>query len=374
MIVNGLAGLSCRGLRKSFGDREVLGGLDLDVAAGSVTAILGSSGAGKTTLLRLVMGLERLDAGHIGVGGTILADERVHVPTERRRVGYVSQEGALFPQLTVRENIAFGLPRGERKSSGRVHEVLVLVGLSDHFLDRNPAQLSGGEQRRVALARALSPRPNLILLDEPFSGLDAALRVETREAVLGALAQAEATALLVTHDQSEALSTGDEVGVLRDGRLVQVDEPQLLYRSPADLGVARFVGEAVVLPGTVHADRVSCALGTLPCGDDAASGHVDVMIRPEQIRIATRSDRDGPEDPPNTWDGAPTRAVVTRRRFLGPDVVVFLDLWDASTGQVTELTARTRSQDAPSVGETVVLRVEGPVRAYARGQGEAPSW
>jgi iron(III) transport system ATP-binding protein len=359
------AGLSCRGLRKSFGDREVLGGLDLDVAAGSVMAILGASGAGKTTLLRLVMGLDRLDAGRIGVDGTTLADANVHVATERRRVGYVSQEGALFPQLTVHENIAFGLPRGERKASGRVREVLALVGLSDDFLDRNPAELSGGEQRRVALARALSPRPSLILLDEPFSGLDAALRVETREAVLAALARAEATALLVTHDQAEALSSGDEVGVLRDGRLVQVDEPQLVYRSPADLGVARFVGEAVVLPGTVEADRVSCALGVLPIGDVVASGPVAVMIRPEQIRLGSPARRDGKADPRDDGDGPATRAVVTRRRFLGPDVVVFLDLGDASTGATIELTARTRSQEAPSVGATVLLRIEGPVCVYA---------
>src|SRR5262249_28895768 len=157
------------------------------------------------------------------------------VPADRREVGYVAQEGALFPHLSVGQNVAFGLPRGERRSTTRIGEALDLVGLGRDYADRRPHELSGGEQRRVALARALAPRPRLVLLDEPFSGLDAALRAETREAVLGALAAGGATAVLVTHDQAEALSTGREVGILRAGRLVQTAPPADLYREPADL-------------------------------------------------------------------------------------------------------------------------------------------
>jgi len=358
-------GLSCLGVDKSYGQGRVLESLDLEVPAGTVTAILGASGAGKTTLLRVVMGLDRLDAGRIAVGANIVADEGVHVATERRRVGYVSQEGALFPQLSVNDNIAFGLPRGERKSSKRVHEVLELVGLSEQFLSRNPAQLSGGEQRRVALARALAPRPIVILLDEPFTGLDAALRVDTREAVLGALAEEAATALLVTHDQAEALSTGDQVGVLRDGKLAQLAEPETIYRRPVDLPLAQFVGEAVVVPGDADGAAVTCALGVLPVENRVRPGPVDVMIRPEQIHIAL--------DGESTGSGGTLlpRAVVTRRRFSGPDVTVFMVLGESENGATTALTARARSLGAPAVGETVGVQVLGEVRAYAAGARDA---
>jgi iron(III) transport system ATP-binding protein len=364
MTENRPAGLSCLGLDKSFGQRRVLESLDLEVQGGTVTAILGASGAGKTTLLRVLMGLDRLDAGRITVGAKIVADQSVHVPTERRRVGYVSQEGALFPQLTVGDNVAFGLPRGERKSSNRVHEVLDLVGLSQDFLTRNPAELSGGEQRRVALARALAPRPNLILLDEPFTGLDAALRVDTREAVLQALSEEDATALLVTHDQAEALSTGDHVGVLRDGRLVQLAEPERLYRRPVDLAVALFVGEAVVIPGDADGDSVTCMLGVLPIENRVRPGRVDVMIRPEQLHVAL------PAASGASGDGPSPKAVVTRRRFSGTDVTLSMMLTDPKSGTATELTARTRSLGAPTVGEKVGVHVHGAVQVYAAGSGE----
>lgn len=365
MTDNRPAGLSCLGLDKSFGQGRVLEGLDLEVSAGTVTAILGASGAGKTTLLRVVMGLDRLEAGRITVGADVVADRNVHVATERRRVGYVSQEGALFPQLTVRDNVAFGLPRGERKTSTRVHQVLDLVGLSQDFLARNPAELSGGEQRRVALARALAPRPTLILLDEPFTGLDAALRVDTREAVLQALSEEAATALLVTHDQAEALSTGDHVGVLRDGRIVQLAEPETLYRRPVDLAVALFVGEAVVVPGDANGDSVTCMLGVLPMENRVRPGRVDVMIRPEQLRVVVPAESGG------SGDGHSPSAVVTRRRFSGPDVTVSISLKDPKTGAAAELTARTRSIGAPNVGEEVGVQVQGVVRVYTAGSRES---
>ncbi len=255
-----MAELRCDRITASYAGSEqaVLDGVDLVVADGTVTAILGASGSGKTTLLRVIMGFVAQDHGTVAVGDTVVSDgSRVHLAPEKRSIGYVAQEGALYPHLTVEQNIAFGLPRAERKLRRSARgEVLELVGLSRAYAGRRPGQLSGGEQRRVALARALAPSPPLVLLDEPFSGLDASLRAETREAVLHALAARGTTAVLVTHDQAEALSIGREVAVLRDGRLIQTASPTVLYRTPADLDVARFVGEAVVLPGA--AARGSC--------------------------------------------------------------------------------------------------------------------
>src|SRR5579862_9506935 len=213
-----MADLKCSRLAKSYGNRAVLADVDLDVPEGTLTAILGASGSGKTTLLRIVMGFIAADRGAVSVGGRVVADAgRVNVPPDKRAIGYVAQEGALFPHLTVAENVGFGLPRSDRKNASRTSEALELVGLDESYGPRRPQELSGGEQRRVSLARALAPQPRLVLLDEPFSGLDAHLRTETREAVLAALLAESATAVLVTHDQGEALSMGREVGVLRSG-------------------------------------------------------------------------------------------------------------------------------------------------------------
>jgi iron(III) transport system ATP-binding protein len=345
-----VADLTCRGLAKSYGERRVLVDVDLAVPEGTLTAILGASGSGKTTLLRVVIGFVRADEGVVTVGRTVVADAgRVHVPPHRRSIGYVAQEGALFPHLTAAGNIAFGLPRSERKRAARVEEMLDLVGLGRAYADRRPHQLSGGEQRRVALARALAPRPRLVLLDEPFSGLDAALRAETRAAVLRALAAEGTTAVLVTHDQSEALSMGREVAVLRAGRLVQTAAPTELYRKPVDLEVARFVGEAVIVSGTATDGLVECALGTLPVRGPVADGRVQVMIRPEQIRLAQSGDR------------ASAAADVVEVSFRGPDAVVRLTLRDA---EQTVVTARILDQELPAPGDLVSVAVVGPVTVY----------
>ena len=217
-----MAYLQIEYLRKSFDTAPVLRGVSLAVRSGKILAILGASGSGKTTLLRLIAGFERADAGRIEIDGYAVADARTYLPPEQRRIGYVAQEGALFPHLSITDNIVFGLPRWQRRKRYRVAELLELVGLPASFADRPPQALSGGEQQRVALARALAPSPKLVLLDEPFSALDAALRAETRAAVATALAAAGATALLVTHDQAEALSLGHEVAVLQAGRIVQI--------------------------------------------------------------------------------------------------------------------------------------------------------
>ena len=351
-----MAELRCEHVAASYGSRTVLRDVDIVVPEGTLTAVLGASGSGKTTLLRVVMGFTRAEHGSVVVGGSVVADGRTHLPPEKRGIGYVAQEGALYPHLNVRANVAFGLPRSERRTSTRVGEVLELVGLGLEYADRRPHQLSGGEQRRVSLARALAPRPRVVLLDEPFSGLDAALRVETRAAVLQALADERTTAVLVTHDQAEALSMGRQVAVLREGRLVQCAPPSVLYTSPVDLEVARFVGEAVVVTGQAKSGKVVCALGDLRIADEEVEGQVSVMVRPEQIRLLGRSATGGR---PSSPECAPAATVVDRT-YLGPETVVRLSL-----DRVDEpVLARVHSHEAPEVGELVSLEVSGPVIVY----------
>jgi iron(III) transport system ATP-binding protein len=344
-----MAELRCDQISASYGQDDVLSGVDLVVPDGTVTAILGSSGSGKTTLLRVIMGFIAQQSGTVSVGDRVLAQAGgVHLPPEKRSIGYVAQEGALYPHLSVAGNVSFGLSRRDRKASVRALEALELVGLPARYAERRPHELSGGEQRRVALARALAPRPPVVLLDEPFSGLDAALRAETRAAVLHALATQGTTAVLVTHDQAEALSMGREVGVLMAGRLVQTATPAVLYRTPANVDVARFVGEAVVLPGRADAGIVSCPLGELALVDREIQGPVETMIRPEQIRLHE----------PERETARTGR--VSARAFYGPDSVVQVQL-DGAPGPIT---ARVLGRDAPAPGELVALSVDGPVMAY----------
>ncbi len=350
--MTGAAELHVAGLSKSFGAAPVLRGIDLTVAPGRLVAILGASGSGKTTLLRLLCGFERADAGRITLGGQLVSAPGVHRPPEQRRVGYVAQEGALFPHLTVAENVLFGLPRSQRRDNARAAALLEQVGLPASYVGRGPHQLSGGEQQRVALARALAPAPSLVLLDEPFSALDAALRVDTRLAVAASLAAAGATAILVTHDQAEALSLGDEVAVLRRGALVQVAAPAELYQRPVDAELARFVGEAVLLPGVAGDGAVECCLGRL-ASDGAQPGAVTVLIRPEQIVLM-------PE--PGAAPGC--SASVLAVRFNGPDATVQLRLAD---GQA--VVARVPGYAAPAVGCAVGLSVSGRVMTYPADPG-----
>ncbi|MGW8885867.1 ABC transporter ATP-binding protein [Streptomyces sp. NPDC055749] len=298
------------GVSKSYGpDAPVLRELDLTVPAGTLAALLGPSGCGKTTLLRVVAGFLRADAGTVTVGGRILAGPGVHLPPERRRIGIVPQEGALFPHLSVARNVAFGLTgldRTERRS--RTEEMLDLVGLGGYG-DRMPHELSGGQQQRIALARALAPEPALVLLDEPFNALDSALRTGVRADVRAALRATGATALLVTHDQQEALSTADLVAVVRDGRVAQCDTPQAVYRHPADPWVARFVGDAVLIPGTADHDTATTALGRLPlAAPPVGRNEGTVLLRPEQLQL--------------TETATAAQGTVTDVTFYGHDAMV----------------------------------------------------
>ncbi|CAB3748999.1 ABC transporter ATP-binding protein [Paraburkholderia humisilvae] len=349
--------LLIRGLCKSFDGQPVLHGIDLTVERGTLLALLGPSGSGKTTLLRVLCGFERADRGTVEIDGRRAASDSLHLPTEQRRIGYVPQEGALFPHLSVADNIVFGLPRGERRAHRRVEELLDLVGLPADYAQRAPQQLSGGQQQRVALARALAPAPNLVMLDEPFSSLDAALRVETREAVANALRAAGATAVLVTHDQREALSLGHEVAVLWQGRLVQTASPQTIYREPATRELAMFVGDAVLLPGVARRGFADCALGALKLLHPVADGPVDVMLRPEQIRICAADDmRDRP--------GCAHEALVTDVKFNGPYASVHLRTNGATPVSISSSVPGHR---APRLGEQLRVIVDGDALAYSAG-------
>ena len=347
-----MADLLIEALSKAFDGTEVLRSVDLTVPSGRSVAILGPSGSGKTTLMRLVCGFERPDGGRIAIDNETVSGPHAMLPPERRRIGYVAQEGALFPHVTVADNIVFGLSRAERKAHRRVGDLLELVGLPPTYATRWPHELSGGEQQRVALARALAPMPRLVLLDEPFSSLDAALRIETRAAVATALEHINATVLLVTHDQAEALSLGQEVAVLRDGRMVQVASPTELYRRPADPELARFVGEAILLSGHASAGKVRCALGLLDLADGMPLGTVDVMVRPEQLELVSAGRADLPV------------AVVTDVSFLGPSARVRLVL--RTDGETMELAAVVPGHLAPSAGDTVALAVTGETVSFPR--------
>jgi iron(III) transport system ATP-binding protein len=341
--------LRVQGLRKAFDDHPVLHGVDVTVSRGTLFALLGPSGSGKTTLLRLLCGFERADGGIIEIDGRRVDGPGSFVPTEHRRIGYVPQEGALFPHLSVAENIVFGLPRGERRAHHRVAELLALVGLPLDYAQRAPQQLSGGQQQRVALARALAPSPGLILLDEPFSSLDAALRIETRKAVALALAQTGTTAVLVTHDQAEALSLGQQVAVLWNGKLVQNASAEEIYRRPATRELASFVGDAVLLRGIADGNFASCALGRLPLSISVEKGPVDVMIRPEQIRLAAET------------SPASREAIVIDVGFNGRDALVTLRL---KHGEECTVVACVPGFRAPRIDEQVHLSVEGDAVAY----------
>ncbi len=346
-----MSAIELRGASKRFNDTAVLGGVDLLVADGSITAVLGASGSGKTTLLRLIAGFEHLDEGKISIGGQVVDDGRRSVAAQHRGVGYVAQEGALFPHLTVAGNVGFGLSR--RKRTGADH-LLELTGL-DGLRRRYPHQLSGGQQQRVALARALAIGPRVVLLDEPFSALDASLRGDLRRDVARILAETGTTAVLVTHDQDEALALADEVALLADGRVRAAAQPRDLYRDPPDLGTAEAIGEANILPAQLTAGVAHCVLGSIPIrvadGGPPADGLARVLLRPEQLAVLLHPTDDA------------VAADVVEVQYHGHDAL-----------------ARLRAQPGGGAGPTLVARIPGELdleigqRVWVEVLGSARAW
>ncbi|HWD42802.1 MAG TPA: ABC transporter ATP-binding protein [Actinomycetota bacterium] len=334
--------LAVEGLAKAFGATTVLDRVGLAAPAGRVVALLGPSGCGKTTLLRCIAGLERPDAGQVRLDERVLCGDGVFVPPERRRIGMVFQDGALFPHLSVTGNVGYGLSRAERRGQ-RVEQALALVDLAG-FGDRMPASLSGGQAQRVALARALVTHPSVLLLDEPFSNLDTILRVQIRAEVQRLLADLGVTAVFVTHDQEEAFVVGDEVAVMLAGRIVQQAAPAELYRAPASRAVAAFLGDANLLPGVATAGLADTPIGRVPLRAELA-GHVDVLLRPEQLRVS-----------------AGRAATIDSVQYFGHDAVYLTRLPGGAA-------LRVRVLDAPEFrpGDTVDLDyVGGPTVGYPR--------
>ena len=299
-------GVKVLGVDKSFGDTSVLRSIDLEVAPGTSLALLGPSGCGKTTLLRLIAGLERPDSGEIQVGEDVMAGGTTWVPPEKRNIGMVFQDWALFPHLTVGKNVGYGLPRAERKGP-RVLEALDMVGLAD-LVDRMPDTLSGGQQQRVALARAIAPRPTVLLLDEPFSNLDSALRVGVRTEVHRLLVELGVTSIFVTHDQEEAFVLGDSVAVMQGGQIEQIGSPQDIYRTPSSPWIASFVGDVNLLKGVGKGVVAETMLGEVPLANPA-NGPIEVLVRPEDLSVAP----DGP-------------ATVTLTEYYGHDMMVTVNV------------------------------------------------
>ena len=321
--------IRCRNLAKRFGETVAVEAFNLDVWKGSLVGLLGPSGCGKTTVLRLIAGFEQPDSGSIEVGGEMVVGE-TFVPPEQRNVGMVFQDYALFPHMTVARNIGYGLADAAGDRVGEVIDVVGMNGLEDRF----PHELSGGQQQRVALARALAPRPEVILLDEPFSNLDATLRDRVRREVREILVDSDTTAVIVTHDQEEALSMSDVVAVMNEGRVLQAGTPHQLYTEPIDRWVAGFVGEADFLEGVASDGVVKTEVGSFPADGD---GQKEVMIRPEEVELTIDADGLG---------------EIVAQEFYGHDQLLWVRL---PSGRL--LRARTAPTPLLKVGERVAVQI-----------------
>jgi iron(III) transport system ATP-binding protein len=351
-----MSAIELRHVTKGYATTPVLTHVDLTVADGSITAVLGASGSGKSTLLRLVAGFERVDAGTVSIGGRLVDDSRRFVRPQHRSVGYVPQDGALFPHLTVIGNVGFGVPRRER---ARVRQLIELVGLGG-LERRYPHQLSGGQQQRAALARALAIRPRVVLLDEPFSALDASLRDSVRRDVARILAEAGTTTILVTHDQDEALALADRIALLRDGRVIACADPRTLYTHPPHLAAATAIGESNVLAANVRGGRARCALGSVDLDATGGNGRrhegrVRLLLRPEQLvlHLAARE--------------CAVAATVVDAQYHGHDALVRVCV--AERGGPT-LFVRTSGDLALVPGQRIWVEVRGPGRAWPAGDAE----
>jgi iron(III) transport system ATP-binding protein len=321
----------------AYGARTVVEGLSLTLARGRIGCLLGPSGCGKTTVLRAIAGFEPLTAGEIRLDGERVSFPGWELPPERRRIGMVFQDHALFPHLSVADNVAFGL-RGVAEARQRVHQMLETVGLA-HAAARYPHELSGGQQQRVALARALAPQPRLLLLDEPFANLDVELRERLGGELRGLLAASQTTALLVTHDQHEAFAIADEIGVMSEGRIQQWDNAYQLYHRPANRFVADFVGEGVFLPGAVsNGTQLRLELGEVRSSHHLPDGVVDLLLRPDDVVHD---------------DASPLLAEVVAKAFRGAEFLYTLKLPSGAT-----VLSLVPSHHNHAIGERIGIRLE----------------
>ena len=311
------ARLELSNIGKSYAGRRIVSGVNLAVPQGQVTCLLGPSGCGKSTTLRIIAGVEAPDSGDIFVDGHQMAGAGLSVPPEDRGVGLMFQDFALFPHLSVARNVAFGLSRADARV--RVPQLLEKVGMK-RYIDRYPHELSGGEQQRVALARALAPRPKVMLMDEPFSGLDDRLRDDIRDETLEVLTDEGTAVLLVTHEPAEAMRMADEIALMRDGTIVQRGAPYNIYNTPADLGAAQFFSDINVISGKVKGALTDTPFGQFLTPGISDGTQVDICIRPQHLKIDF--DRHGRGPNPTPMEGTPARGIVQRARFMGNESLV----------------------------------------------------
>ena len=312
-------GLSVEGLRRRFGGREVVSDVSLSIAPGQVTCLLGPSGCGKSTTLRIIAGVDRQDEGRVLADGKVMSDDHVFLPPEARHIGLMFQDFALFPHMCVADNVAFGLSGTKAEKRRRAEEMLERVHL-EGFADSHPHELSGGEQQRVALARAIAPKPRIMLMDEPFSGLDNRLRDGIRDETLEILKEEGAAVLLVTHEPDEAMRMADEIALMRDGRIIQRGAPYNVYNAPVDRRAAAFFSDINVIDGVVHGALTDTPFGAFLAPGVPDGTPVEIVIRPQHLRIDF--DRDGRGPLPTPEDGTPARATVVRSRFMGSESLV----------------------------------------------------
>lgn len=328
-------------ISKKFGQTSVLENLSLSVMPASRTVIVGPSGSGKTTLLRILAGFETPDSGRITLSGSTLFDENIFIPAHQRGIGFVPQEGALFPHMKVGDNIAYGLNGSKHENRRRVAELMDLVSLDNRLQHHWPHEISGGQQQRVALARALAQEPELMLLDEPFSALDTGLRAATRKATADLLAHAGVASILVTHDQHEALSFASQIAVIREGRFTQVGSPAEVYSQPVDEATALFLGDALMFSAQIKGGFAYCELGSIPVANPRLSGEQRIMLRPEQIVISP--------------DGGQHAVTISDVDFTGylSTLTLVSPQWSAP------LQLKTVSQQQWRLGMQVTLAVSG---------------
>ncbi len=363
--------LCLEGVGKVYGTTVALDRIDLEVPAGNRMAIVGPSGSGKSTLLRVVAGFEMPDSGRVTLDGQVLADGASFVPAHRREIGIVSQDGALFPHLSVADNIGFGIDRDVPDRTERVLRLMDNVELDRRLSGRRPHELSGGQQQRVALARAIARNPKLMLFDEPFSSLDAGLRDSMRKVIADVLQAAGMTSVLVTHDQVEALSFADRIAILQDGRLVQVGTPRDVYFHPKDPRTARFLGEAIVLPAMLGDGWVECGLGRISADTVGRRGPGEIMLRPDQLCLEPVAGG----LPASGSNPTACFGRITAVEFGGAVCTIGISLMKGSPlaasysdGPAANVDFKVRglSIDLPPIGEMVRISVLGQAHVFDR--------